>query len=54
MYQASLTKVSDHMIYCRPLVSDAALGVGNKVVGFNKPNQPFIDHMLHGFAKVAS
>ena len=41
------------MINCRCLVSEAALGVGNKVNGFNKPNQSFVDHTLHSLAKTA-
>ena len=41
------------MIHNRSLVSEATLEVGNKVVGFNKSNQPFVDHTLHGFAKAA-
>ena len=28
----------DHMIHCRSLAPEAALGVGKKVVGFNEPN----------------
>ena len=43
---------SDFMIHCRSLVFDAALGVGNKGVGFNKLNHPFVHHTLHSFAKV--
>ena len=42
------------MIHCRYLVSEATWGLGNKVVGFDEPNQTFVDHTFHGFVKAAS
>ena len=35
------------------LAIKSALGVGNKVVGFKKANEPFVDYMLHNFAKAS-
>ena len=41
------------MVHCRSFASEAALGVGNKVIRFNQPNQPFVDHTHDRFTKAA-
>ena len=43
----------DHMIHGGFLLSESALGIGDKVVGFYKPNQLFIYHKLYGFSEAA-
>ena len=44
----------DHMIDCQSPLSKSTLRIGDKFVGLAKPDQSFVDYMLHSFAEAAS